>query len=222
MGVERRWLGKGKRGREKSVKYPQLDATHWHTVSMQILFTLSPPLSPSTMSASPSFSFTRNLLLPPRESGATHVCISGLHRAHTSLPRTPRLIHIIPHFVSIPSPSASTPSALPKQTLYERSLMIRRDATCSPADASATQFLLTSCRSPFVPFSCIFLFLLFFFFFFFFSFVSFRKSLFIQEYFIPWSVCDRFIWPVHLSINGNTLFLWLVSMNLKILSGIVR
>lgn len=180
MGVERRWLGKGKRGREKSVKYPQLDATHWHTVSMQILFTLSPPLSPSTMSASPSFSFTRNLLLPPRESGATHVCISGLHRAHTSLPRTPRLIHIIPHFVSIPSSSASTPSALPKQTLYERSLMIRRDATCSPADASATQFLLTSCRSPFVPFSCIFLFLLFFFFFFFFSFVSFRKSLFIR------------------------------------------
>lgn len=24
-----------------SVKYPQLDATHWHTVSMQILFTLA-------------------------------------------------------------------------------------------------------------------------------------------------------------------------------------
>jgi len=30
-------------GKVNSVKYPQLDATHWHTVSMQILFTLGSP-----------------------------------------------------------------------------------------------------------------------------------------------------------------------------------
>lgn len=36
-----------------SVKYPQLDATHWHTVSMQILFTLGSPPPTLLLSLSP-------------------------------------------------------------------------------------------------------------------------------------------------------------------------
>lgn len=41
MAMKRRGVRRG--GEVNSVKYPQLDATHWHTVSMQILFTLGPP-----------------------------------------------------------------------------------------------------------------------------------------------------------------------------------
>lgn len=41
MAMKRRGVRRG--GEVNSVKYPQLDATHWHTVSMQILFTLSSP-----------------------------------------------------------------------------------------------------------------------------------------------------------------------------------
>jgi hypothetical protein len=40
-------------GEANSVKYPQLDATHWHTVSMQILFTLGLPF-PLPVPLSPS------------------------------------------------------------------------------------------------------------------------------------------------------------------------
>lgn len=58
MAMKRR--GVRREGEVNSVKYPQLDATHWHTVSMQILFTLSsPPPSvslhlPLVLSLSPS------------------------------------------------------------------------------------------------------------------------------------------------------------------------
>lgn len=46
-----------------SVKYPQLDATHWHTVSMQILFTLA--LLPLCLSPSCSPYLALSLSLSP-------------------------------------------------------------------------------------------------------------------------------------------------------------
>lgn len=151
--------GKREKGRgavENSVKYPQLDATHWHTVSMQILFTLSPsPLPPFLAPSLPlsvclllllSFSFTLS-----RESGATHVCISSLQRAHTPPPwlRNPAVDLHYPSFRVDSITFVYTPSTLPKQTLYERSLMIRRDAGCCQRPmCKSAQFLLTSCRYP--------------------------------------------------------------------------
>jgi len=105
--------GTARRGGEaNSVKYPQPDATHWHTVSMQILFTLGLPFPlpvplspslPSVLTLSPS-RFTwraplRTLVLHTPLSlitsrgrakrCATHVCTSPppprQHHAHSRL-----------------------------------------------------------------------------------------------------------------------------------------
>lgn len=108
-----------------SVKYPQLDATHWHTVSMQILFTLGSPhpfvslYLPLVLSLSPS-RFTWNVSPHPRPSlsplplsrnlswkakrCATHVCTPRFHHAYTHTP--PLLPHPFSHF----APYHETPS----------------------------------------------------------------------------------------------------------------
>lgn len=99
MGVERRWLGKGKRGREKSVKYPQLDATHWHTVSMQILFTLSlSPSLPLYHVCLPLSLFHPATLLPSSVKAERRTCTYPVCTVHTHVPSPNSAVD--PHYPS--------------------------------------------------------------------------------------------------------------------------
>lgn len=125
--MKRRGVRRG--GEVNSVKYPQLDATHWHTVSMQILFTLGSPPPFVSLYLSLSFSPSRHrdshraphrtlvlrslLFLSPvtsrgKRSDARRTCAHPVCITHTplapplpfhTLPRNP----IVPLFMPISS-----------------------------------------------------------------------------------------------------------------------
>lgn len=125
MAMKRRGVRRG--GEVNSVKYPQLDATHWHTVSMQILFTLgSPPpfvslclplvlsLSPSRFTQSPSphprpslsLLFLSPVTSRGKRSDARRTCAHPVCTTHTSPPPPPLLPLPLSHF----APYHGTPS----------------------------------------------------------------------------------------------------------------
>lgn len=129
-------------GEANSVKYPQLDATHWHTVSMQILFTLgvSFPLAvalslslPLVLTLSPSrFTWRAPLSSYPRPS-------------HSSLAHNPSWKSEAMRDARVhtsPSPPRFTPRTfIPLPTLY-LSLSLSLISRCD-----------TSVVSPFIPIS---------------------------------------------------------------------
>lgn len=122
MAMKRRGVRRG--GEVNSVKYPQLDATHWHTVSMQILFTLGSPspfrislsFSPSRhrdsrrtpLSAPSSFAllFLSLPLVASRGSGARRTCAHPVCTTHTPPPSVPPPSSPFSHF----TPYYGTPS----------------------------------------------------------------------------------------------------------------
>lgn len=118
--MKRRGVRRG--GKVNSVKYPQLDATHWHTVSMQILFTLGFPPPFVSLYLSLSFSPSRHrdshraphrtlvlrslLFLSPvtsrgKRSDARRTCAHPVCITHTPLAPSP-----ISHLTTEPHRSA--------------------------------------------------------------------------------------------------------------------
>lgn len=98
--------GGGEADEANSVKYPQPGATHWHTVSMQILFTLGVPVPPSARA-------TRSVSLPLARS---HPLALSRFTWRAPLLRTPlspvtsrgKAKRCATHVCTLPPPSSSS------------------------------------------------------------------------------------------------------------------